>query len=328
MATDEFIAKPELPELPKIKDRMSFIYLEHCNISRENGAITVDDLNGTVNIPAASISVLLLGPGTTISHRAMELIGNVGVCVIWVGEHGVRYYAHGRALSSNSRLLVRQAEMVTNTRKHALVVRKMYHIRYPDEKIDKLTIQQLRGKEGSYVRSTYRHSAKKYNVPWDGREFNPENFCGSDPVNQALSASNVCLYGLAHAVIVALGCSVGLGFVHVGHEKSFAYDIADLYKAEITIPLSFQLAAEYINSNDEFKKDFPNIVRRRTRDAIVHAKLLERMVHDIKYLLSDNDTLEEDDDSTTVLYLWDNLHGKVKSGVQYHDDIQNEEDTW
>ena len=80
MANDEFIAKPELPDLPKVKDRMSFIYLEHCNINREDGAIRIEDLNGITNIPAA-ITVIMLGPGTTISHRAMELIGDVGVGV-------------------------------------------------------------------------------------------------------------------------------------------------------------------------------------------------------------------------------------------------------
>lgn len=36
----------------------------------------------------------------------------------------------------------------------------------------------------------------------------------------------------------------GLGFVHIGHSLSFVYDIADLYKAEITIPIAFRLAAE------------------------------------------------------------------------------------
>ena len=55
---------------------------------------------------------------------------------------------------------------------------------------------------------------------------------------------HACLYGLAHAVIVALGCAPGLGFVHVGHECSFVYDIADLYKAEVTIPIAFEVAAQ------------------------------------------------------------------------------------
>ena len=34
---------------------------------------------------------------------------------------------------------------------------------------------------------------------------------------------------------LALGCSAALGFIHTGHHRSFVYDIADLYKAELSI---------------------------------------------------------------------------------------------
>ena len=52
--------KPVLTELPTISDRMTFIYLEHCRISREDGAVTVKDIEGIIHIPAAAITVLLL----------------------------------------------------------------------------------------------------------------------------------------------------------------------------------------------------------------------------------------------------------------------------
>ena len=90
------MVRPDLQALPQIGNRMTFLYLEHCQLNREDSAITVRDERGIVYVPAASISVLLLGPGTLITHRAMELIGDAGVSVIWVGEHGVRYYASGR----------------------------------------------------------------------------------------------------------------------------------------------------------------------------------------------------------------------------------------
>ena len=90
------IIRPELQQLPQVKDRMTFLYLERCKLNRRDGAIEVIDDDGTVDIPAATISVLMLGPGSSITHRAMELIGDAGVTVIWVGEHGVRYYASGR----------------------------------------------------------------------------------------------------------------------------------------------------------------------------------------------------------------------------------------
>ena len=318
--------KPELELLPQVSDRMTFIYLERCRISRQDSAIKVIDDKGVVHIPAAYITVLLLGPGTDISHRAVELIGDSGVGMVWVGEHGVRYYAHGRALNSHTRLLVRQAELVSNTRKHLAVVRKMYRLRFGDgEDISRLTLQQLRGREGSRMRSEYRRQSKKYKVPWNGRNYDPDDFHAGDPVNQALSAGNVCLYGLAHAVISALGCSAGLGFIHVGHEWSFAYDIADLYKAEITIPIAFEMAAELKPEGKEPSKEFAGEVRRRIRNKAVSVHLLERMVADIKYLLSED---EVPDEKYETVYLWDNMKGEVQNGIQYHenDDTPRYED--
>ena len=302
------IEKPGIRSLPRIQDRMTFIYLERCRISRDNGSITVKDNNGITEIPAAAISVLLLGPGTDVTHRAMELIGDAGVTVIWVGEHGVRYYAYGRALTNHATLLLRQAQLVSNEKKHIQVARMMYQLRFPKEDVSKLTMQQLRGREGSRIRSLYREQSRKWNIPWDKRKYQPEDYESGDPVNQALSAGNACLYGLAHAVICALGCSPGLGFVHVGHELSFAYDIADLYKAEITIPIAFEMAAQNAD-------DIGSATRRRVRDELRTGHILDRMVHDIKYLLSDDDWNEEDYQST--LYLWDNVQGELEHGISY-----------
>ena len=299
--------RPDLQALPQVKDRMTFLYLEHCTLERQDGAITVTDENGEVHIPAAAISVLLLGPGTRVTHRAMELMGDTGVGAVWVGEHGVRYYAHGRPLTTRANLLIRQAELVSNTRKHLDVVRKMYQLRFPDENVAHLTMQQLRGREGSRVRNVYRAYAKETGVAWNGRVYNPDDFSSGDAVNQALSAGHACLYGLAHAVIVALGCAPGLGFIHVGHERSFVYDIADLYKSEITIPIAFQTAAEE-------PEDLPAVVRRRVRDAMVSARILERMVHDIRWLLLPE---AESTEQEEVVYLWDNKIGTVSNGINY-----------
>lgn len=300
--------RPTLQALPQIGDRLTFLYLEHCQINREDSAILIRDDRGTTRIPAAAITVLLLGPGTTVTHRAVELIGDAGVGIVWVGEHGVRFYAGGRPLTHRAHLLMKQAQLVSNQRSHLAVVRKMYQLRFPDEDVSGLTTQQLRGREGSRVRKTYRTEAKKWNVPWNGREFDPDNFSSGDPVNQALSAGHACLYGLAHAVIAALGCSPGLGFIHVGHERSFVYDVADLYKAEITIPIAFEMAAQQ-------PVDLPGAVRRRVRDEMVSMHLLERMVRDIRFLLSDDD--RPDGGTTDVAYLWDTQKGVVANGKNY-----------
>ena len=125
MSVSDAITAPELQELPQIRERLSFLYIERCLVNRQDGAITVTDERGTVHVPAAALGVLLLGPGSSVSHRAMELLGDVGVTAVWVGERGVRYYAHGKPLARSSRLLVAQARLVSNTRTRLAVARAM-----------------------------------------------------------------------------------------------------------------------------------------------------------------------------------------------------------
>lgn len=308
MADMPGMVRPDLQALPQIRDRMTFLYLEKCTIGRQDGAITVTDERGSVHVPAASISVLLLGPGTRITHRGMELIGDSGVTTIWVGENGVRYYASGRPLTHRAGLLMKQAALVSNMRSHLNVAKQMYQMRFPDEDVSGLTMQQLRGREGARVRGIYRQESQKWNVPWNGRQYDPDDFSSGDAVNQALSAGHACLYGLAHAVIAALGCSPGLGFVHVGHDCSFVYDIADLYKAETTIPVAFEIAAEQ-------PEDIGAAVRRRMRDEMMKAHILERMTKDIQILLSGSDDVAPIE--ANVVRLWDDDGGTVRNATSY-----------
>jgi len=316
--------KPELQELPRIRDRLSFLYLERCVINRAENAITVTDVRGTVHVPAATVSVLLLGPGTKVTHRAMELIGDTGASVIWIGERGVRYYAHGRPLTHSSRLLVAQATLVSNNRMRLSVARKMYTMRFTNEDVSHMTMQQLRGREGARIRSVYRRMSKETGVPWKRRDYDPGDFSAGDPVNQALSSANACIYGLAHSVIVALGCSPGLGFIHTGHERSFVYDVADLYKAEIAIPIAFKVAAEHTS-------DIGSITRRAVRDAISDGRIMERMVKDIHFLLL-GDSDEYTPIETDIVYLWDEKTGTVSNAVSYgkiddeHDNDYDDDD--
>jgi CRISPR-associated protein Cas1 len=307
---------PELGELTRAQDRLSFIYLERCKVHRESNAITATDHRGTVHIPAASLSTLMLGPGTDVSHEAMKLLGECGTTAVWVGEQGVRYYAHGRALAKSSRLLEAQANLVTNQKARLSVARAMYEMRFPGEDVDGLTMQQLRGREGARVKRLYKAHSERTGVEWTRRDFDLADFAGGTVVNQALSAANTSLYGVVHAVIVALGCSPGLGFIHTGHERSFVYDIADLYKAEITIPAAFNVAAD-----ETLHDDVPSAARHAIRDALRDGKLLVRCVADIRsLLLPEEDPNDDAMWASNVVSLWDGDNRSVAGGQNYEVD--------
>lgn len=304
--------KTSLKELPRIGDRVSFIYIEHAKINRQDSAITILDSRGTIRIPAAMVGVLLLGPGTDITHRAVELIGDTGTSIIWVGERGVRHYAHGRALANTTKFLEKQAKLVSNTRSRLEIAKKMYQMRFPNEDVSRLTMQQLRGREGARVRRIYSEQSKQFGVEWTKRDYDPDNFEDGSVINQAISAANVSLYGVVHSVIVALGISPGLGFIHTGHDKSFVYDIADLYKATLTIPIAFEVA-----SKCDPEDDIGRITRLRVRDALSDGKLMKMIVKDLQYILE----IEVDEQMLVEsINLWDDKENLVPYGVNYSEE--------
>ena len=77
--------------------------------------------------------------------------------------------------------------------------------------------------------------------------------------------------------------SPAVGFIHTGKQLSFVYDIADLYKADITIPLAFDLVAEG-DVNDLERR-----ARMRCRDAFHRLRLLETILPDIREVLDVGD---------------------------------------
>ncbi|WP_240322601.1 type I-E CRISPR-associated endonuclease Cas1e [Austwickia chelonae] len=297
----------------RVQDRLSFVYVERGVVHRDGNAITVTDERGTVHVPSATIGALLLGPGTRVTHQAMVVLAESGATTVWVGERGVRYYAHGRTMARSSRWLIRQAEVVSHQRLRLAVARRMYEMRFPGEDVSGLSMQQLRGREGARVRLAYKMMSEETGVPWSRRDYRTDDFEASDAVNMALSAATTCLYGAVHAVVVSLGCAPGLGVVHTGNDRSFVFDIADLYKVELAVPVAFRVVA---SESD----DIPGETRRAMRDEIHAAKLLSRCAKDVQALLADSEAGDEVDvvewDS---LELWDGGARTVPGGVSYDD---------
>ena len=297
-------------ELGRLSDRLSFLYVEHAIVDRDSNAVTIWRADGIASVPAAMLAALLLGPGTRITQAAVSLLAGSGCSIAWTGEEGVRLYAGAVTAATSAGLLLRQAALVSSQRSRLGVARAMYAMRFPGEELSGLTMQQLRGREGARVRACYREHARQAGIKWKGRKYDASDWSGGDQVNQCLSAANSALYGICHAAILHLGCSPGLGFVHTGHQLSFVYDVADLYKAEITIPAAFRIAG--VGGGD-----LGGRVRRAVRDAIAEKRLLSRIASDIRQLLGAPG--EEEPEGTGVAELWDGA-GTVPGGTAYGDE--------
>ncbi len=218
----------------------------------------------------------MLGPGTTITHAAMVACADNGCSVLFCGEGAVRLYAAGLGETRSAENLLAQARAWADEDEHLRVVTRLYRMRFDDAVPENWTLEQLRGREGVRVRDTYAHMAETTGVKWTGRAYQQDEWANADPVNRALSTANACLYGLCHAAIVSTGFSPALGFIHTGKNLAFVYDIADLYKCDVTIPLAFTSASEGPLAGLEGR------VRRRCRDEFKRSKLLERIVPDMQ----------------------------------------------
>ena len=300
-----------LRELPKFRDGLSYIYIEHGKIEQEARAIAWYGIEGKVSVPVASLAVLMLGPGTSITHEAIKTLADNGCLVSWVGEENVRFYASGFGETRSSKNLMKQAEYWANPDHHLRIVKRMYSMRFKEKLGSELSLEQIRGKEGVRVRTIYAQTSKATGVEWKGRKYNRGNWGSADPINRALSAASANLYGLCHAAIVSTGYSAALGFIHTGKQLSFVYDIADLYKTDITIPTAFSVVA------DSPEKVEPR-VRHALRDSMKKNKLLERVVNDLNVLFDADESSFEDYalDAAKPSMLWD-FSGNVKGGISY-----------
>jgi len=306
----------DLHVLPKFSDRWSYLYVEHCRIDQEAKAIAIHDENGKVPVPCANLALLMLGPGVSITHAAISVLVDHGCLVAWCGEEGVRFYAVGMGKTRSASNFLHQARMWAYEEFRMLVVRRLYQMRFKEKFAPELTLRQIRGREGIRVREAYAQASRETGVPWSGRSYRRDKWSSADPVNRALSTANSCLYGICHAAIVSAGFSPALGFIHTGKMLSFVYDIADLYKAEITIPAAFHAASE---DKDKLERR----VRQACRDAFVSKKLLARIIPDIQAALMVKDKGKEYDneffdyDAATPGSLWDPVTGEVEGGLNY-----------
>ena len=277
----------DLHRLPKFRDAVSYLYVEHVRIDQHEKSIALHDENGMTPVPAAALSVLMLGPGTNITHAAIRVLADNNCLAIWCGEQSVRFYAFGMGGTRSSAALLRQAALACNETSRLEVVKRMYRMRFKEEVTSNPTVEQLRGMEAVRVRKTYAQLSEASGVEWVGRNYDRSDWKAGDVANRALSAANSCLYGICHAGIMSLGYSPALGFIHTGKQLSFVYDIADLYKTEISIPLAFEIAAAE-------PPQLERTVRLRCRDIFKETRLLERIVVDIHSVLGDKCEAEED----------------------------------
>lgn len=272
--------KPPLETLTPAKDRWTPIYLEHGRLEVDDSSIKWIGADGMVyRLPVATISAVLLGPGTTVTHAAMKACADSNTPVCWIGEQGMRFYAFGITPNHDNAMSRMHAQAWADKKRRAEIARRMFKFRFSDEEVSSNSIAELRGLEGVRVRAKYAELGARYGVTWKGRNYDQSNWYLADEINRALSAANSSLYAVCAAVICSMGYIAALGFIHDGGTLPFIYDVADMYKEETSILAAFEAASQKPQEAEE-------LARVLLKEKIEAGRLLQRIPKDIEGLFA------------------------------------------
>lgn len=275
-----------LYELPRFKDRWSYLYLEMGRLDVDADGLIFHQRYNKVPVPIDQLAVVMLGPGSTVTHAAVKALSHNNCLLAWTGQDGIRLYAASTGGTYSARRLIQQARLASDEESRLQVAWRMYRFRFKEQIPAEVSLESIRGMEGIRVRRAYAEAAEKYGIEWRGRNYSQTDWSKGDAVNRALSAANACLYGICHAGMLSAGYSPALGFIHTGKMLSFVYDIADLYKTNLTIPIAFKAAAE---QHDNLER----AVRITCRQKFYEYKLMERLLPDIAEVLCVSDDTGE-----------------------------------
>ena len=275
-------------------DRAGCLYLARGALTARDGTLAfrqgeasqADALHpGEYAIPLQAVSMILLGPGSTVSHDALRLLAHARTALAAVGEDGVRLYTAPPLIPDRSGLARRQAKLWADEKERIKIARRMYAIRL-GEILPHRDIAVLRGIEGARMKETYALTAQRIGVPWNGRRYDRSAPGSADLPNQALNHAASAVEAAAAIAVSATGTIPQLGFIHEDPGQSFVLDIADLFRDSITVPCAFRAARKVSQTPAE---NIERQTRRLTGRELADKKIIAAMIEHIRALVEDRE---------------------------------------
>lgn len=270
-------------------DRHGLLWLDRGRLEVEDGCLRFITAGGALapgdyQIPHQSVSIILLGPGSSVTHDALRLLAHHGAALAAVGEDGVRIYTAPPTMPDTSALARHQMAKWAKPQSRLAVARRMYAIRL-GEVLPSKDIEVLRGIEGSRVKEIYRVMAERHGIEWKGRRYDRANPDAGDLPNQALNHAATAVRSAAVIAVTATATIPQLGFIHEDSGQAFALDVADLFRDDITLAIAFVAAREAMDG----KETVDRLVRRRASRVFAEKKVIPGMIDRIKQVLDAED---------------------------------------
>lgn len=272
-------------------DRHGLIWLDRGNLTVEDGCLQFVTKGGALaagaySIPHQAVSMVLLGPGSTVSHDALRLMARHGTGMAAVGDDGVRCYTAPPLGPDRSDLARRQATLWADPKKRLDVARRMYAWRL-GEVLPHRDIAVLRGIEGARMKESYKLIAERFGLRWAGRKYDRARPNAADESNQAINHAATAVQAAAAIAVCAVSALPQLGFIHEDSDQSFVLDIADLYRDSTTLPIAFSVAKE---AKDNDRDPIDRLVRKHAAQVFRKVDLIASMIDKIKAILEPEQT--------------------------------------
>lgn len=267
-------------------DRHGLVWLDRGRLEVEDGCLRFVTAGGgelaagDYQIPHQAVSIVLLGPGSSVTHDALRLLARHGCALAAIGEGAVRFYTAPPLMPDSSAAARAQVRLWADPKSRMEVARAMYALRF-GEIVRTRDIKVLRGQEGARIKRSYQLVAERYGISWRGRRYDRANPNASDTPNQALNHAATAMASAATVAVTATAAIPQLGFVHEDSGQSFVLDIADLYRHDVTLEIAFGAAKEATTVDAPIDR----LVRRRAARLFRQHAVIPSMIDRIKSLL-------------------------------------------
>lgn len=297
--------------------RANLYYLERCRIMQKDGRIvyltesTKENLYW--NIPIANTTVLMLGPGTSITQAAARMLAAAGVAVGFCGGGGTPLLAGVEIEWMNPQSEYRPTEYVQgwlsfwfDEKKRLAAAKEFQRARcrffettwnkdrdladegfYADDEITEKALKNFRRQietagnvtelltgEAHFTKELYKYAAQATSaLDFERRRE------GEDAANAFLNHGNYLAYGLGATTLWVLGIPHGFAVMHGKTRRgALVFDVADLVKDAIVLPWAFICAREESGTSTEAEKKF----RQQCLQKFAEHKALDYMFDTVK----------------------------------------------
>ncbi len=275
---------------------------------------TDSDVEFFYNVPERNTIFLLLGKGTSITDAAARRLAESNVIFAFVGNGGsplfsavdyvflasqseyrpteymqawVKLWLEENKRLSGAKIFVLERFLWTKqsfSKNEELVKKK---VAISDSMIEKFKIKvekasttnELMAVEAEWARNIYALLASAFQLQNFKREEGKQSKeTLEDLANSFIDHGNYIAYGYSAAILHVLGISFAFALLHGKTRRgALVFDVADLFKDAVILPLAFASAAEY-KRDQQFRDDLI--------DACIEAEIMDRCIDTIKHVVS------------------------------------------